>query len=296
MSKPIGATKLRTALEHVLIETEEPVSAVVQEGPEQATTIDADVLLVEDNIVNQKVATLLLKRLGCEVSVANNGAEALDAVQEHEFDIVFMDCQMPVMSGFEATQAIRVLDDPGKRSVPIVAMTANAMAGDRERCLVVGMNDYLPKPVQREALCKMLERWTRSQTTEKEPSPTATPMTSEEPSDVLDPEVLQTLRDLSGDEEPSLFDELVQIFLEDTPVRMADLEAAFDGADADGIMSAAHALKSSAANLGALGLSGIFKELETIGREKRLEEASSLIASVREEYDRVEEALKSELR
>jgi len=294
MSKPVGATKLRTALEHVLVETEEPAAPKASSRDESPADIDAHVLLVEDNIVNQKVATLLLTRLGCRVSVANHGREAVDAVCAGDFDVVLMDCQMPVMSGFEATQEIRVIDDPKRRSIPIVAMTANAMAGDRERCLVVGMNDYLSKPVQREALRKMLERWTTPNSS-RNGTNRSTEMKDDNNRETLDRDVLETLRELSGDDEPSLFAELVQIFLDDTPVRLEAIEAAFASADADGIGRAAHALKSSAANLGALALSEMFRDLEQAGREHDIERAGSLIHSVRDEYGRVKEALNAEI-
>jgi CheY-like chemotaxis protein len=114
------------------------------------------VLLVEDNLVNQKVATRFLEKLGCKITVANNGQEALDAVQAEAFEIVFMDCQMPVMDGFDATRAIRRLDGPAGRSY-IVAMTANAMVGDRERCLACGMNDYVTKPLRLPVLRQLME-------------------------------------------------------------------------------------------------------------------------------------------
>ena len=121
------------------------------------------VLLAEDNVVNAKLAVRLLERLGCRVDVASNGHEALKMVQSIPFDLVFMDCQMPEMDGFEATRAIRAweaasrLDDSPPTSLPIVALTANAMQGDRERCLAAGMNDYITKPLSRTDLARVLE-------------------------------------------------------------------------------------------------------------------------------------------
>jgi signal transduction histidine kinase/ActR/RegA family two-component response regulator len=117
------------------------------------------VLVVEDNVVNQRVARLLLEKLGCRVDVVANGAEARATLAEdHRYDLVLMDCQMPVMDGFDATLAIRALDPPAC-DVPIIAMTAHAMRGDRERCLSVGMDDYLTKPIRREHLLEMLGAW-----------------------------------------------------------------------------------------------------------------------------------------
>jgi CheY-like chemotaxis protein len=116
------------------------------------------VLLVEDNLTNQRVAQRLLERAGCLVTVAGNGVEAVECFRTHPFDIVFMDCQMPEMDGYEATRAIRELESDGARA-PIVALTANAMEGDRERCLAAGMDDFVSKPIRREVLLGSIERW-----------------------------------------------------------------------------------------------------------------------------------------
>lgn len=114
-------------------------------------------LLVEDNQVNQMVATAMLKKLGYTVSIASNGREALNEVLSSEFDLILMDCHMPVMDGFEAASRIR--EYPQFNAVPIIALTANVMEGDRDRCLSAGMNDYMTKPYDRETLARMLERW-----------------------------------------------------------------------------------------------------------------------------------------
>lgn len=115
---------------------------------------------MEDNVVNEKIATKLLQKLGCSVDVARNGSEAVEMVERHAFDLVFMDCQMPVMDGFDATAAIRSGKAETSR-VTIVAMTASSLAGDRERCLEAGMDDYLAKPITLDALSDVLRRWTR---------------------------------------------------------------------------------------------------------------------------------------
>jgi len=116
------------------------------------------VLLVEDNLVNQKVATAMIRKLGCTVTVASNGARALEQLALRKFDLIFMDCQMPVMDGFEATRAIRQMAGD-KRDIPIVAMTAHALKGDQQHCLEVGMNDYLAKPVRHSALIAVLKKY-----------------------------------------------------------------------------------------------------------------------------------------
>jgi signal transduction histidine kinase/ActR/RegA family two-component response regulator len=135
-----------------------PLAARDHDANEPEQRVDARVLLVEDNPVNQKVAVLQLERLGCTVSLAANGLEAIDAYKRGEFDVILMDCQMPVMDGYEATRMLRTLEMPGRRT-PIIALTAHAMKGDRDRCLAAGMDDYLTKPVDRRELARTLSRW-----------------------------------------------------------------------------------------------------------------------------------------
>ncbi len=126
--------------------------------PEASPEIKADILLVEDNLVNQKVAVAMLKKLGCRVTVVPNGAQALKVIPDHRFDLIFMDCQMPIMDGFETTRAIRQM--VGEiRDIPIVAMTAHALKEDREQCLESGMDDYLAKPVYRDKLIAILRKY-----------------------------------------------------------------------------------------------------------------------------------------
>ena len=122
------------------------------------------ILLVEDNLVNQKVALAVLKRFGHHIDVANNGAEAVQAVKQADYDLIFMDVQMPVMDGCEATAKIRSLDKP-KNQIPIIAMTANAMKGDREKYLQVGMDDYIPKPFELQEMFAIIEYWLEKKVT-----------------------------------------------------------------------------------------------------------------------------------
>ncbi len=292
--KPVHGNGLRSALLHVIEEPVtngryEPSQVYPRRSPRSGTP---KVLLVEDNVVNQKVAALLLKRAGCHVTLASNGREAVEAVQEKPFDLVFMDCQMPTMSGFEATHAIRELEDEERRCVRIVAMTANALVGDRERCLLAGMNDYLSKPVQLVDLERMLDRWIEPQDPLERRGQLNMGRNLE---DVLDQQVIASLRELSGEDEPSLFAELVQLFLEDTPDRIHQLSEALEANDAHSLERAAHALKSSAANLGASTLSGLFREIESVGRSQQLERAAALIQESRQEYERVQHALQAEI-
>ncbi len=140
------------------VDTEDPVAARPDITADETKGTDANILLVEDNLVNQKVATAMLKKLGCKVTVVPNGARALEQIALRTFDLIFMDCQMPIMDGFETTRAIRQMVG-AIHDIPIVAMTAHALKEDRQRCLDVGMDDYLAKPVHRDALISILQKY-----------------------------------------------------------------------------------------------------------------------------------------
>jgi len=167
LTKPVRRAELHAAI--VKVVTGRPVSSVVSTPVRRAsdaapagakpvgTTLH--ILLAEDNIVNQRVAVRVLERQGYEVVVASNGLEALKAMREHEFDLVLMDIQMPEMGGFEATAIIRQNEHPGGTHIPIIAMTAHAMTGDRERCLAAGMDDYISKPARAPVLIELVEKY-----------------------------------------------------------------------------------------------------------------------------------------
>ncbi len=292
IAKPVNEQRLRTALLHAVEELERPPReqpAPPAQAPEPLRA--GTILLVEDNLVNQKVTALSLRRMGFAVELATDGRGAVEAARARRFDAILMDCQMPVMDGFEATHRIRAL--PGG-DVPIIAMTAAAMSGDRERCLEAGMNDYLSKPVQKAELERMLEKWVAIPLlAREEPSPKDDHMQPSKPT--LDRGVIASLRELGGDDDPGLFTELVGLFLEDTPERIRALSEALERKDPTALERAAHALKSSAANLGALELSSLFREIEAAGREQNLDRAASLVARTGAEYERVQEALREEI-
>jgi CheY-like chemotaxis protein len=181
LHKPLKQSHLYTALVNVVNnepETELPEYPMQVKGQKLAPLPRIRILVAEDNRVNQKVALALLQKIGCTADVVANGFEVLSALQRIQYDVVFMDCQMPEMDGYEATQAIRRTEKGGPQKCPwkgpvhIVAMTANAMQGDREKCLAVGMNDYVSKPVRVSELHGALTRWTPRQ-------PTQSPMAKE---------------------------------------------------------------------------------------------------------------------
>jgi signal transduction histidine kinase/DNA-binding NarL/FixJ family response regulator len=233
------------------------------------------VLLAEDNVVNQEVAVSLLESLGCQVTSADNGEAAVSKLSADRYDLVLMDCQMPGMDGFDATREIRCRErDAGNGRIPIVALTANAMRGDRERCLAAGMDDFVSKPFRLEELRRTLERWV------SHASPPGRMATSYEreasappPSQELDERALAELAALRKPGGADLLGRVARLFREKTPGLLADIEDAAMRQDADVLGTAAHSLKSSAACVGALGLAESCERLEHMARSGRLADA-----------------------
>ncbi len=240
------------------------------------------VLLVEDNPVNQRLAHEILSRRGHQVTVAENGREALDRLSEATFDIVLMDVQMPEMNGLDATRAIRAGEHSTGRHVPIVAMTAHAMAGDRERCLAAGMDEYLTKPIRAEALISHVERFAMS----IDPSSSRGPA----PAFNLD-EVLQRV---DGDRD--LLAELAGLFVSDAPAMVADVLAAVAAGDAAAVSRTAHRLKGSILTFGAAAAAAAALSLETNGRAGDLTAAQGDVARLAAEVERLREELESLVR
>lgn len=253
-------------------------------------------LLVEDNPVNLHVARKLLKVVGYQSDVARHGEEALKLLEEQTYAAILMDCQMPIMDGYTATRKIRAreaghLDEP---RTPIIAMTANAMAGDREKCLNAGMDDYMAKPLSRDLLEETLKKWVKdkaagtedenTQLSNAEPKPVA-----RKAKIVIDQKVLGELVELMGDD----IDEVIEIYLEDAPGYLATLQAAAAENDLHGMVAPAHSLKSSSANLGAIGLSEMAKAIEHGAREGNLDGPQRRVERMRAEFDSARRALQN---
>jgi CheY-like chemotaxis protein/HPt (histidine-containing phosphotransfer) domain-containing protein len=195
--------------------------------------------------------------------LAENGVQALAAIQSSRFDLVLMDCQMPVMDGYEATRAVRYWEEGGTdqvrtgRRLPIVAMTANALQGDREKCLAAGMDDYVAKPIKRDALAAVLGKWISSAASApRSASVESTVLESDHV--VVDEIVLHELAELMGDE----FADLVTAFCDDTPAQIAVMDAALERGENSTWQRAAHSLKSSSAALGAVKLERLARATE----------------------------------
>jgi signal transduction histidine kinase/DNA-binding response OmpR family regulator len=268
---------------HAVPESAKPVSRARFKGR---------VLLVEDNPVNQTVAQHVLERTGLHVYLAANGREAVEAARDHAFDLVLMDVQMPVMDGYEATQAIRA---NGGR-LPIIALTANAMQQDREKCLAAGMDDFLAKPFSAEQLRTVVERWLGSQTPKTDPVGAVAPAPlardrSPAPAGllandaVLDHAALDQLRELGSNRSPELLVRIVNLYLADAPRHIGAIEQAWTKRDAQALCMSAHTLKSASANVGAMRLSDLCKSLEFDAREDSLSRSGELVAALGAEWD-----------
>ncbi len=257
----------------------------------------ARVLLVEDNPVNLLVAQKLLGVLGCEVDTAINGQLALDKLHATPYQAVLMDCQMPVLDGYAATRRWREHEAATQAArLPIIAMTANAMVGDRQRCLDAGMDDYLSKPISREGLQACLLRWCGSSAAADEAPPQAAPAQVEEaPASavqattlpVLDREVLDELREIAGAETATIID----VFLDDTTPLVRQLQEAAVAPDLEQLRELAHSLKSASANVGALALSAAARRVELAARAGKLERPAVMVALIIAEFARARLAL-----
>jgi two-component system, sensor histidine kinase and response regulator len=235
------------------------------------------ILLVEDNPINLEVAVGLLESLGCSIQTADNGRMAIEAMNGGSYDAVLMDCQMPVMDGLSATAEIRRRElGTGKPRVPIIAVTANAMEGDRERCLAAGMDDFLSKPFTQQQLASLLKRWLA-----------AWPMAEHsERSDAVRPPLVDAgvLRNIAALTRPALLNSLIDLYLNHSPGLIAAVETAAAGMQAEALAAAVHTLKSSTANLGGARLAMAAKECEVLLREGGIAQVGPLIARIRKEY------------
>ena len=235
------------------------------------------ICVAEDNTVNQKVAKRMLEKFGCHVDVVGNGLEAVEAVASLPYDIIFMDCQMPEMDGFEATAEIRRRESSHKHSV-IVAMTANALAGDRERCLAAGMDDYISKPVKAPELEAILLKWTRNNNSENHKSSSgAIPTGSHQ---LVDKARLAEISSLGGDSDPDFLMGIIGVYIDDAMKRMDQLDKALNQGDIGGIRTTAHVLKGSSANLGLDAMVELSRLLQEMGENGDIAPCASLVSEL----------------
>jgi PAS domain S-box-containing protein len=283
MTKPIRPSQLYDALIGIFA-PQMALQKVPAPSPRAATPAAEHsplrILLAEDNAVNQRVALLLLEKLGYRADVAADGREALQALERQPYDVVLMDVQMPEMDGLEATRRI-VERWPGPDRPRIVAMTAGATEADREACLAAGMNDYVSKPIRQEELAAALARTV----------PLGDGRTvGDAEGALIDPDELEQLRRTVGGQEA--LEEVMTTFLEDTDRILAELRSDAAAGRAAEVRRHAHSLKSTAASFGASALSDLCRRLEELGQADHLEDAPALIEDVAAEFARVRAALR----
>jgi signal transduction histidine kinase/CheY-like chemotaxis protein/HPt (histidine-containing phosphotransfer) domain-containing protein len=267
------------------------------------------VLLAEDNVVNQEVVRAMLADHGCALEVAADGEQALHILRSARFDLVLMDCQMPRMDGFEVVKRLRASDAGDFATgadVAVIALTANALAGDAERCAAGGFSDYLAKPVRRERLLQTLARWVgEAHRRTSQVLPVAAPVTgaaapepaqAEEtavvaPESVLDMAAIDRIRQMQRRGAVDLLPRLRAMFTESAATLVASIDAALAAGDGDALRRAAHTLKSASGNLGAAGFSHCCAELESMGHNGKLAEARALWRTARADWARVVSAL-----
>ena len=260
------------------------------------------ILIAEDNMVNQRVAIGLLKQIGQTAVLTNNGREAVEALAAKEYDVVLMDIQMPEMDGLEATREIRRRWPEGPRRPYIIAMTANAMTGDREKCLEAGMDDYISKPVKANRLKTALEQCCelRAAVAAVATLPVMNGTNAIDrplPPDaaVLNRDSLEALKSLQSEGDDGFLKEMIELFLEDTPARFADMDAAMASGAQQDFVRAVHSIKGASANFGADDLHHMCAEVEQMGRAGQMAESAPKVQAIHAEFERVRSALLAEV-
>lgn len=295
LTKPVKQSDLLNTILKVLVEKESSRSSdrVICGSESSATGIDGHVsrriLLVEDNEINQKLALHLLEKRGHSVMVAHNGKVALDILEKESFDVVLMDLQMPVMGGFQATAKIRKNDREKGVHTPIIAMTAHAMKGDKERCLRAGMDGYISKPIQTSELYRIVDGFGPMQ---DRSSTMISDSTSSGPagnggSKVVDEKSLRSL----VDDDDELLMEIISVFLNECPAMITQIKNAVDAGDTMELERAAHTLKGSVGNFAANRAMVAAQELEEIGRDNKLDQARKACEKLEKEMESLKSAL-----
>jgi two-component system sensor histidine kinase/response regulator len=293
LTKPIKASQLHDCL--MLVVSQAPLEPETQAMPivtRHSLSEDKKrkfrILLAEDNVVNQKVALRILGKLGYRADAVANGKEVVSALENISYDLILMDVQMPEMDGFEATAAIRRKERETGNHIPIIAMTAHAMKGDREQCLEAGMDDYVSKPINPQSLTNAIQRWFKKAVLMKPEVPFLEPSEEKE---LFDKSGL--LDRLGGDE--VFLREILGMFLDDAPNQIERMQKQLKEGDLSGLELQAHSLKGAAMNIGGNGLQKAAFELEVAARNRELARARGLMAEILKEFKRLKIALGSSI-
>ncbi len=299
INKPVRQSDLFNIISNVLTKptSAQPDTSIETSKP-KIKSLNGTILLVEDNQINQQVAQAMLNGLSLQVVLANNGQEAIDQLNvTNNIDLVLMDCQMPVMDGYEATANIRQLLKERDTAVylPIIAMTANAMSSDRQKCLDAGMDDFISKPYSIIQLQEILLHWlstiknktNENDTFEEHVLPAIALKNKRICEDCIDVNKINVIRELDGSGSTKLLKQIVSTFISSTPQYLNQIEQGIRDQDCTMLCNAAHTLKSSSANVGAERLSTFCRQLEEISRENKIDAAIKISSMIHNEYDQV---------
>ncbi len=315
LTKPIRHTDLYDVLTTVLsLEKERKVGEkrklyapsiitrhTAREIKKMREIFSAKILLVEDNLTNQQVAVGLLKKFGLTPDIANNGKEAIEKLIKNDYDLVLMDVQMPEMDGFEATKVIRKPSSPVRNhNIPIIAMTAHALEGDKEKCLEVGMNDYISKPIAPEALSKILEKWLSKTSSEDKETKTITSSEKYEDQSSKMDKVIHTIEPIFNYKEfmkrviddKELAKTVLNNFIEDIPNQIEQLNNNLKSGNIKESERIAHSIKGASANIGGEALREIAYRIEKFCKEQNLNEAISLLPTLKSKFEELKSVIK----
>jgi len=318
LTKPIRQAELCSSLLAVMsrsVSQESPQLVTPHTIVEDKRQLDMQILVAEDNETNQTVVLSMLQKFGCRVKVCSNGKEAVGEATEKEYDLILMDCQMPVMDGYQAAKTIRRLEEKKgllQGHIPIIALTANALEGDREKCLLSGMDDYISKPFKQDVIFKVLELWSHRkplmsaeslfiQETERGMAGTEQMQGEkleknvEKNSEPVDQSVLDTLRDLQIEGQPDILGRIINAFLKSTENLVVELQKAIAAGEFGLMKNGAHSLKSSSANVGAMQLSELSKKLEMMNEDSEFKNATTLVSAIETEFILVKTVLHREI-
>jgi two-component system sensor histidine kinase/response regulator len=280
LNKPLRRSQVLGCITRVMTLQAGALMEAPQSGSSPAASVARAVgpriLVVEDNPVNREVAVGMLESLGCAADAAENGWLAIQAMSTAAYDAVLMDCYMPVMDGMTATGEIRWREQTlGAARVPIIALTANALAGDRDRCLAAGMDDFLSKPFTQQQLATLLRRWLALR---------ALPESERRDLSRLPLIDAAVLRNITALARPALLNSMIDLYMQHSPDLIEAIETAAANIQADELSQAVHTLKSSTSNLGGIRLAMVAKECETLVREGGITQAAPIVTRIRKEY------------
>ncbi|MHC1744383.1 MAG: PhnD/SsuA/transferrin family substrate-binding protein [Syntrophobacteraceae bacterium] len=300
LSKPVRQAQLLKSLAHALSHSDptekEPVPSLAHSRqPSERSTNRARILLAEDQISNQQVAQAILSKLGYEADVVSNGSEALNALERKDYDLVFMDCQMPEMDGYRATGVIRSPESKVRcHGVPVIALTANASPDDREKCLRAGMDDYLAKPIRHKAVLEMLDRWLPKDlpdsTTAIASAGDLTPAVAYGEADTEVFSEMDLMERLMGDKE--LAATIIEGFLEDMVTQIDSLKRSVEALNCPEAQRLAHTIKGAAANIGAPLFRKAAQEMERAAESGQVESLRQGFPELRGRYAQLEDTLR----